>query len=120
MNSTFTCWVWPEETEVLVLALIGTAALAFVNAFGSWVSQNRRRWIAWLFLVASWLLVLALVALFYRLRLGLLPLGLGLLLTVASSYLHARRVTAQVVWFNHILRLIAVTLVFWLAWKGLG
>lgn len=105
---------------MLVLAIIGTAALAFVNAFGSWVTQNRRRWIAWLFLAASWLLVLALVALLYRLPVGLLPLGLGLLLTVVGSYLHARRVTAQVVWLNHSLRLLAVTLVFWLAWKGLG
>lgn len=105
---------------MLILALVGTAVLAFVNGFGSWVTQNRRRWIAWLFLLASWLLVLSLVALWYRLQAGLIPLAAGLLLTVTASWLHARLVTAHVIWFNHALRLVVVLLVFWLAWRGLA
>lgn len=104
---------------MLIVALLGTAALAFVNGFGAWVSQNRRRWIAALFLSASLLLVMALVTLSYGLRSGLLPLASGLLLTVLSSFLHARLVTAHVVWPNHALRLFVALLVFLFAWFGL-
>lgn len=103
---------------MLAAALVGIAALAVVNGFGAWVTQNRRRWIAWLFLTASWLLVIALVTLIYRVEAGLVPLGAGLLLTAVSSWLHARLVTARVIIPNHIARLLVVLLIFWLAWSA--
>lgn len=104
---------------MFLLAFLGSAAFAFINAFGAWVSQYRRRWIAWLFLLASLVLVVATVALAYRTRLALYPLGLGLLLTVISSYCHARFVTAHVVWLNHALRLMAAALVMLAALRAL-
>lgn len=105
---------------MLTLALVGAAGLAVVNGFGAWVTQNRRRWIAWLFLLASFLLMVALVTLWYRVRAGLWPLAGGLVLTFVSSLLHARLVAARLIPFNHALRLVVVALVFWLAWKGIG
>lgn len=105
---------------MLLLALVASAAFAFINAFGAWVSQYRRRWIARLFLLASLSLVVATVALAYRTPLALWPLALGLLLTVVSSYCHARFVTAHVSWLNHALRLLAAGLVLLAAWSALG
>lgn len=97
---------------MLAVAAVGSAVFALINAFGAWVTQNRRRWIAWLFLAASWLLVIAFVMLTYRLRLAVWPLGSGLLLTVGSSWLHARFVAAHVVPRNHLLRAAAAAVVF--------
>lgn len=104
---------------MLALAAVGCAAFAFINAFGAWATQNRRRWIAWLFLLASWLLVVTFVMLTYGLRPALWPLGAGLLLTVGTSYLHARLVTAHVVPRNHLLRLVAAAAVFAAGLAGL-
>ena len=104
---------------MLYLALLGTAAFAFINGFGAWVTQNRRRWIAWLFLTACWLLVVARVMLVYRVNVALLPLAAGLLLTVLGSYVHARYVTARVTVQNHVFRLLSVLVVLGLAWAAL-
>lgn len=100
---------------MLALAAIATVAFALVNAFGAWVTQFRRRWLAWLFLLAALLLVLALVALIYRVERALWPLAAGLLLTWLGSFLHARLVTRHFVPLNHLLRAAAVTAVFVLA-----
>lgn len=104
---------------MLTLSLIGAVAFVFINAFGAWVTQYRRRRLAWLFLSAAMLLVLAVVALSYRAGLAVWPLGLGLLLTWLSSYLHARLVARRVVLLNHVLRAAAVLAVFSLALLGL-
>lgn len=95
---------------MLVLAIAGAAVFAFVNTFGAWVTQYRRRWIAALFMLAAFLLVVAAVGLVYRVEFALWPLAGGLLLTVISSLFHARFVTAQVIWPNHLLRLGAALL----------
>lgn len=100
---------------MLVLAVIGSAALAAVNAFGAWVTQNRRRWLALLFMLAALLLVLAAAALAWRLGLGLWLLGAGLLLTWLSSLLHAHLVTRNLVWQNHLLRAAVTAAIFVLA-----
>src|SRR5690625_5929754 len=80
---------------MLLFAVLGSAAFTFVNAFGAWVTQYRRRWIAGLFLAAAFVLAVAVVALLYRTRIALWPLGLGLLLTVTGSLFHALFVTAH-------------------------
>ena len=93
---------------MLVLAVLGTVTFALANAFGAWVTQYRRRWLAWLFLVAAFLLVLALVALIY-----------GAVLTWLGSFLHAHLVARKVVFLNHLLRASAVAAIFTLALLGL-
>ena len=100
---------------MLALAAVATVVFALVNAFGAWVTQFRRRWLAWLFLAAALLLVLALVALIYGVDRALWPLAAGLLLTWLSSFLHARLVTRNFVPLNHLLRAGAVAGVFVLA-----
>lgn len=105
---------------MLALAAVATAAFALINAFGAWVTQFRRRWLAWLFLIAALLLVLALVALMYRVERALWPLAAGLLLTWLSSFLHARLVTRHFRPLNHLLRAVAVAFVFALALQALG
>lgn len=104
---------------MLVLAVLGTVTFALANAFGAWVTQYRRRWLAWLFLVAAFLLVLALVALIYGAGLALWPLAAGLLLTWLGSFLHAHLVARKVVFLNHLLRASAVAAIFTLALLGL-
>jgi len=104
---------------MLLFAVLGSAAFTFVNAFGAWVTQYRRRWIAGLFLAAAFVLAVAVVALLYRTRIALWPLGLGLLLTVTGSLFHALFVTAHVSWPNHLLRLLSAALVFAAAWYAL-
>src|SRR5690625_7377204 len=101
---------------MLLFAVLGSAAFTFVNAFGAWVTQYRRRWIAGLFLAAAFVLAVAVVALLYRTRIALWPLGLGLLLTVTGSLFHARFVTAHVGWPNHLLRLLSAGLAVAAAW----
>ncbi len=105
---------------MLAAAVLGTLVFAFVNAFGAWVTQYRRRWIAGLFLLAALVLVVAAVALVYGVSQVRWLLVLGLLLTVASSLLHARFVTAHIIWPNHLLRLGAAALVWLAAHFALG
>ncbi|HLR45893.1 MAG TPA: hypothetical protein VK092_01965 [Deinococcales bacterium] len=104
---------------MLAFAATCAAVFASINAFGAWVTQNRRRWIAWLFLLASWLLVIAFVMLVYGLPAALWPLGAGLLLTMLSSWLHAVLVAAHVVPRNHLLRAAAAVAVFLAGCAGL-
>lgn len=105
---------------MLVLAVLGSAALAAVNTFGAWVTQNRRRWLALLFMLAALLLVVAGAALAWRVAAGLWLLAAGLSLTWLSSLLHAHLVMRHLVWQNHLLRAAVAAAVFVLAAAGLS
>lgn len=104
---------------MLALAALAIVAVALVNAFGAWVTQYRRRWLAWLFLAATLLLVLALVSLMYQVEPALWLLVAGLVLTWFSSFLHARFVARRLIPLNHVIRAVAVMAVFTLAFLAL-
>src|SRR5690554_534671 len=104
-----------RDRLMLALAVIATLLHVLVNAFGAWAVQNRRRWLAGMFLLASATLMTAAVALVFATTAALPILALGLLLATSASYLNARYVMARVIWQNHVLRLVVAGMLFLLA-----
>ncbi len=101
-----------------VLAVLGTVVHMLINAFGAWALQNRRRWIAALFLVTAVLLMISSIWLAFGLAPGAWLATAGLALACASSWLHAQLVMKRVILLNHAIRLLVAALVAALAWMS--
>ncbi len=88
----------------MVLAL----GFVVVNAFGAWAVSRRKPRLSRQFLLAAVVLVVAAVALGYRLRFASWILVAGLALAWFASYLNARLVLGRVVPWHHALRAVSM------------
>ena len=91
---------------MLFLAFLATAGYALVNAFGAWLVSRRKSWIAGLFMLSAVVLVVAAAALVSNIPYTRLILAVGLVLASLTSYLNAQIVIGQVVWRNHLVRVL--------------
>jgi hypothetical protein len=102
-----------------VLAAIFTLAYAFVNAFGTWMVVRRKPWVAFLFMLAATLLVIAFAAFIGNFSYIRVILAAGLILASVTSLINAYVVLGKVVWRHHALRAACGLVIFLLAHVGL-
>jgi hypothetical protein len=93
-----------------ILAAIATLAYAFVNAFGTWMVVRRKPWVAFLFMLAAALLMIAFAAFI---------LATGLVLASITSLINAYVVLGKVVWRYHLIRATCGLAIYLLAHFGL-
>jgi hypothetical protein len=104
---------------VLAFASFLTALYAFVNAFGAWLVVRRKPRLAFVFMVAAALLMVAAAALVTVIGYARVLLLSGLVLASVASYLNASVVIGRVVWRNHAIRAAGALLLFALAHHAL-
>jgi hypothetical protein len=102
-----------------VLAAIATLLYAFVNAFGTWMVVRRKPWVAFLFMIAAALLMVAFAAFIGDFPYLRVILASGLLLASVTSLINAYVVLGRVVWRHHIIRALCGLTIFLLAHFGL-
>lgn len=103
-----------------VLAAIATLLYAFVNAFGAWMVVRRKPWVAFLFMIAAALLMIAFAAFIGNFPYLRVILASGLVLASATSLINAYVVLGKVVWRHHIIRAVCGVAIFLLAHFGLA
>lgn len=79
-------------------------AMVVVNAFGAWSVSRRKPVVSQLFLGASMVLVVAMVAYGFRDEVAWWILLAGAVLSFLASFLNARLVIGKVVWQYHLVR----------------
>jgi hypothetical protein len=104
---------------VYVLATIFTLLYAFVNAFGTWMVVRRKPWVAFLFMIAAALLMIAFAAFIGDFPYIRVILASGLVLASVTSLINAYVVLGKVVWKYHIIRALCGLIIFLLAHFGL-
>lgn len=102
-----------------MLAALAAAVYAFTNAFGAWMVSRRQPVLAWLFMVAATLLVVAAAALVSPIPFARALLASGLVMASLASLINAYLI-GQVRWQNHLLRAVVGLLIYLLAHWGLG
>jgi hypothetical protein len=85
---------------------------AVINAFGAWAVIRRKPLVASSFMLAASLLIIAAVALVYKLPLALWLLGFGLMLASIASLMNAWIVLGRIVWRFHLIRAVWAGIVF--------
>lgn len=95
--------------------MVVALGFVFVNAFGAWAVSRRKPRVSRLFLLAAVVLVVAAVALGYRLAFASWILTAGLVLAWVASYMNARLVLGRVVPWHHALRAASMVAVVALA-----
>ena len=102
-----------------VLAATFTLAYAFVNAFGTWMVVRRKPWVAFLFMIAAALLIIAFAAFIGNFQYIRVILASGLILASVTSLINAYVVLGKVVWRHHVIRAMCGFGIFLLAHFGL-
>jgi hypothetical protein len=102
-----------------ILAATLTLAYAFINAFGTWMVVRRKPWVAFLFMMAAALLMIAFAAFIGNFPYIRVILASGLLLASLTSLINAYVVLGRVVWRHHLIRALCGLAVFLLAHFGL-
>ncbi|MGL4608527.1 MAG: hypothetical protein ACRCYY_02410 [Trueperaceae bacterium] len=100
---------------MLILAALFTLAYAFVNAFGTWMVVRRKPWVAFLFMLAAALLMIAFAAFIGSFPYTRVILGSGLILASVTSLINAYVVLGKVVWKHHVTRALCGVVIFLLA-----
>ena len=90
-------------------------AYAVVNAFGAWMVQRRKLWVAVLFMIAAALLLVSVAAIVGVIPYAKTVLALGLIAASVASFINAHIVLGNVVWRFHVLRAAIGGLVYYLA-----
>jgi len=91
--------------------MVVALGFVFVNAVGAWAVSRRKPRVSRVFLLASVVLVVAAVAVGYRLRFATGLLAVGLMLAWLASYMNARLVLGRVVPWHHLLRAVSMAAV---------
>jgi hypothetical protein len=102
-----------------ILAAVATLAYAFVNAFGTWMVVRRKPWVAFLFMLAAALLMIAFAAFIGNFPYLRVILASGLILASVTSLINAYVVLGKVVWRYHVIRALCGLGIFLLAHFGL-
>lgn len=102
------------------LVAILLVVYALLDVLGAWAVWRRKRWLAWLFMLAALALMLAAVALVLALPLARYLLIGGLVLTSLATYLNARLVVGRVLLVNHLVRALIGLGLYGLAHWSLG
>jgi hypothetical protein len=102
-----------------VLAAVATLLYAFVNAFGTWMVVRRKPWVAFLFMIAAALLMIAFAAFIGNFPYLRVILASGLIVASVTSLINAYVVLGKVVWRHHIVRALCGLVIFLLAHFGL-
>ncbi|UCH26903.1 MAG: hypothetical protein JSV66_04455 [Trueperaceae bacterium] len=100
---------------MMYLAGVLSLIYAVVNAFGAWAVIRRKPLVASLFMLAASCLIVAAVALVYKLPFALWLLGSGLMMASIASLMNAWIVLGRVVWRFHLIRAVWAGIVFAIA-----
>jgi hypothetical protein len=104
---------------MIILAAIATLFYAFINAFGTWMVVRRKPWVAFLFMIAAALLMIAFAAFIGDFPYIRVILASGLILASATSLINAYVVLGKVVWKHHVIRAACGLAIFLLTHFGL-